>query len=491
MSATSIAPARTPTATESAPAAGERRQAGTRGWLMRRTLLCADAAGLIGACLLAEVLLPGRGQLLVALALPVWVVAAKAYGLYDHDQNRADHSTVDEVPAVFNLVTAGVWLVLLVSRLAGSQEPDLTDLAAVWAIAVPLILVARGCARAGVRRSSRYIERMVIVGAGQVGRLVARKAHQHPEYGIEVVGFVDDDPEQSRPEVDDDPLLGGTDRLPELVQDLGVDRVVITFSRQSEPETVALVRSIRDLDVQIDVVPRLFDVVGPRVACHSIEALPLIGLPPVRPARSSRFLKRLIDVTGAFVALLLTAPLIATIAVLIKLSSPGPVLFRQVRLGGAMREFSMLKFRTMRVGTGDTLHREYIAASMQAGARAGENGLFKLDRGGDVTRVGRWLRRTSLDELPQLVNVLRGKMSLVGPRPCISYEVEHFQPHHFERFLVPAGLTGLWQTSARAHAPFGEALDLDVAYARAWSLGLDLRLLCLTPVHLFRSRGTA
>jgi lipopolysaccharide/colanic/teichoic acid biosynthesis glycosyltransferase len=128
---------------------------------------------------------------------------------------------------------------------------------------------------------------------------------------------------------------------------------------------------------------------------------------------------------------------------------------------------------------------------MDGSGALSSNGLFKLERSDDVTRFGAWLRRTSLDELPQLVNVLRGDMSLVGPRPCLPYEVEHFAPHHFERFLVPAGLTGLWQVRARAHSDFGEALDLDVLYARSWSLGLDLQLLLRTPLQLLRSTATA
>ncbi|TMJ93151.1 MAG: sugar transferase [Actinobacteria bacterium] len=153
-----------------------------------------------------------------------------------------------------------------------------------------------------------------------------------------------------------------------------------------------------------------------------------------------------------------------------------------------MREFTVLKFRTMKASTGDTAHREYIRGTMTAAAVPGANGLYKLERDDSVTRVGRWLRRTSLDELPQLLNVLRGDMSLVGPRPCLSYETESFAPHHFERFLVPAGLTGLWQVAARASVTFGEALDMDVAYARGWSFGLDLRLLARTPFQVLRQR---
>jgi lipopolysaccharide/colanic/teichoic acid biosynthesis glycosyltransferase len=155
-----------------------------------------------------------------------------------------------------------------------------------------------------------------------------------------------------------------------------------------------------------------------------------------------------------------------------------------------MKEFTVLKFRTMRVGVDNEAHREYIRSTMNASAPVGSNGMYKLDRPGDITSFGQWLRKTSLDELPQLINVLRGDMSLVGPRPCIAYETENFAPHHFERFLVQPGMTGLWQVAARARAPFGEALDMDVAYARGWSLGLDLRLLCRTPLSLLQQRST-
>ena len=189
----------------------------------------------------------------------------------------------------------------------------------------------------------------------------------------------------------------------------------------------------------------------------------------------------------------MTAPLFAAIALLVRLDSPGPAFFRQTRLGQGMKEFTALKFRTMHVNADDSQHREYIAQTMSAAASAGANGIYKLDRADAVTRVGAFLRRTSLDELPQLLNVLRGDMSLVGPRPCIPYEIEHFAPHHFERFLVPAGITGYWQVWARARSTFGEALDMDVAYARGWSLGLDVSLLLRTPLEVLRSRnrGTA
>lgn len=153
-----------------------------------------------------------------------------------------------------------------------------------------------------------------------------------------------------------------------------------------------------------------------------------------------------------------------------------------------MEEFTVFKFRTMAVETDEAVHRDYIATTMSPQAQANGNGLYKLDRSASVTTFGRWLRRTSFDELPQLINVLRGDMSLVGPRPCIPYELEHYQRHHFERFSVPQGLTGLWQVTARANATYGESLDMDVAYVRGWSLGLDLRLLMRTPLQVFHQR---
>jgi len=332
--------------------------------------------------------------------------------------------------------------------------------------------------------------KVLIVGAGDIGQLVGRKLLQHPEYGLELVGFVDGDPKDARGGLGDLDVLGGPADLPEIVTRHDVDRVIIAFSRATHEDLLDLVRTIGGEDVQIDVVPRLFDALSPRASVHMVEGLPLVGLTPARIPRSSRWLKRGLDLVGASLLLAAVAPLMLVIAALVRRDSPGPVFFRQVRLGMDRRPFMLLKFRTMRVGTDEETHREFIQNVFDRNATP-EDGLYKLDRVDDTTRVGRWLRRTSLDELPQLINVIRGEMSLVGPRPCLPYEVDLFLPHHHERFLVPAGLTGLWQVEARAHSSFSEALDLDVAYVRGWSLGLDLRLLARTPRLMFRKRETS
>jgi lipopolysaccharide/colanic/teichoic acid biosynthesis glycosyltransferase len=265
---------------------------------------------------------------------------------------------------------------------------------------------------------------------------------------------------------------------------------VIAFSSRSMPELVELTRQLQALGVQVDIVPRLFEALGPNVSINSIEEVQLVSLPPPSLSPGAHLLKRGFDVLVASVILLLIWPLYLAIALWIKLDSAGPVLFRQTRLGLDGRPFTMLKFRTMREGTSHESHRAYIERAMDSRALPEAGGVYKLDRGDSITRSGRWLRRTSVDELPQLINVLRGDMSLVGPRPCIPYETEHFQPHHFERFSVPAGITGLWQVKSRGRATFGEALEMDVAYARGWSFGLDMLLLLQTPLQLFRPSTT-
>ena len=190
--------------------------------------------------------------------------------------------------------------------------------------------------------------------------------------------------------------------------------------------------------------------------------------------------KRAIDVVLAAIVLLVFSPLLALIALAIKLNSRGPVLFRQARLGRELEEFTVLKFRTMKFDSSPELHRAYIAKL--AAGQADEDEIKKLTMDPRITRVGRLLRRTSLDEFPQLINVLRGDMSLVGPRPALDYELEHYAERHFERFAVKPGMTGLWQVSGRNRVGFTEMLDLDVHYARDNGFLLDMKILAKTPV---------
>jgi len=473
-----------------------------RGWLVRRLLLAADLFGLIAAFAVAELAFgSGDGStnplglqaelFLFAASLPCWVVLAKLFGLYDRDEERTDHSTSDDVSGVFQLVTICTWMLVAVAVVSGVARVGVRMLV-FWGAAILLVVFGRVAARALARRRPAYVQNTVVVGTDEVAELIGRKLLQHPEYGIALVGFVGSSHGERRNDVVAHvPILGVVEHLSEIVTTYQVERVIVAFPDVPDGELLAVIRSLRQQNVQVDLVPRMFDLIGPNVDVHGVEGIELIGLPPGRVSRSSRLLKRALDVAVAATVLVLTAPFFALIAWRIKRDSPGPVFFRQTRLGLNMRRFTVLKFRTMTAGENDAEHRAHVATLMDRNAAPSGTGLYKLDRGDRVTRVGRWLRKTSLDELPQLINVLRGDMSLVGPRPCIPYETQHFAEHHFDRFLVPAGITGLWQVKARAHCTFAEALDLDVAYANGWSLGLDLRLLFETPLQVLHPRNTA
>lgn len=474
---------------------------GRRGTFVRRALVVTDVLALTGAFLLAEWMfgvqypvgenrLAGRTEYVVFFAsLPLWLLILNLHGLYGRDEERTDHSSADDIVPVFHSVTAGVWLFQGAAWLTQLAQPKFPKLFFFWIIALCLAALGRAVARQICRRSPAYIQNAVIVGADASGQLIARKLLQHPEYGLNLLGFVDSRPVQLGPPIEQLPYLGTTAELTELVRDRDVERVIVAGLAGDESE-IELVHRLKRVDVKIDIVSRLFEVLGPGVGTHKIESVLLLGLAPARPARTALVLKRVLDLVAAAVILVLTAPLLAWIAWRVHRDSPGPIFFRQTRLGLDMREITMLKFRTMKVDADEDSHREYINQIMDRRAAPSGNGLYKLERTNDVTPVGRWLRRTSLDELPQLVNVLKGDMSLVGPRPCLPYEVDHFEPHHFERFSVPPGITGLWQVTARARSTYIEALEMDVAYARGWSLGLDLWLLARTPSQLLMGKGT-
>jgi exopolysaccharide biosynthesis polyprenyl glycosylphosphotransferase len=481
-----------------ASAAGSATGAGARHRLrvVTSALLAADVAGLVLAFVASELLF-GAGDssdhvsrtfesIAFLVSLPLWIVGAKAFKLYDYDAESVGHTTVEDFWRVFNLVPVGSWLFYLGSWATGLAEPTVRKLVSFWLLAIVLVTLLRAVARSAAHRSATFTQNALIIGAGDVGQLIARKLLQHAEYGIHVVGFVDSRPKALRSDLGSVDVVGEPDQLGELLDRYDVDRVIVAFTDEAHEREIELVGMLKRRDIQIDIVPRLYEVVGPHVRLHSVEGLPLVGLPATKRFPASRVIKRAIDLAGASIGLALASPLFLYAAWRIPRESEGPVFFRQTRLGLGGREFVALKFRTMRTGSNDDAHREYVRQISSADTTPTDTGLYKLERPDLVTPFGRFLRGTSLDELPQLINVLRGEMSLVGPRPCMPYELELFEPQHYERFDVPAGITGLWQVTARAHSSFGEALDMDVQYARNWSLTLDLWLLLRTPFHMMR-----
>jgi exopolysaccharide biosynthesis polyprenyl glycosylphosphotransferase len=236
--------------------------------------------------------------------------------------------------------------------------------------------------------------------------------------------------------------------------------------------------------VQIDIVPRYFEVFGGGAEVHTLEGIPLVGLKPTRLARSSRVLKRAFDVAAAALGLLFLAPLFLGAAVAIKLESKGPVFFRQVRRGTNGTTFRIFKFRTM-VDEAEEKKADVVHLNMH---RDRDPRMTKIPNDPRVTRVGRFLRRSSIDELPQLFNVIKGEMSLVGPRPLILEEDAHVQEWARKRLDIKPGITGLWQVLGRSDIPFDEMTKLDYVYVTNWSLREDIRLILLTVPALLRPR---
>jgi exopolysaccharide biosynthesis polyprenyl glycosylphosphotransferase len=469
-----------------------------RGWLIRRMLLLADVAGLCIAFAVAQRLFgPSAGgatgeltsqteALLFAATLPLWIVVAKLYGLYDHDEERTDHSTSDDIAGVFHLVTVGACIVFVGGRITGLIHPELGKVLVFWLVAIATIIIGRGIARACCRRSITYLQNTVIVGAGDVGQTVARKCLQHPEYGINLVGFVDSEPLERAPGLEHLCLLGPTSSLTAIVRAFDVERVVIAFSKESHEQTLNLIRSLKDLEVQVDIIPRLFEIVGSGIEIHAVEGLPLVGLRPLRLSRSSRMLKRTMDLSFSALGLVILSPLFLAAAVAIKLDSPGPVFFRQVRMGAGDRPFRIFKFRTM---VADAELQKGEMAELNMHARNGDDPtMFKMPDDPRVTRVGQVLRRYSIDELPQLLNVLIGEMSLVGPRPLILDEDERVVEWARKRLALKPGATGLWQVLGASDIPFNEMTKLDYIYVTNWSLWGDVMLMFRTLPAILRTR---
>ncbi|MBA3735456.1 MAG: sugar transferase [Actinobacteria bacterium] len=478
---------------------GGGRQPTPRGRLVRRALLIVDALGLVVSFLVAEFVFGGGGRqgplntstetLLFVATVPGWLVLAKLYGLYDRDQQRTGHPTSDDIVGILHMVTLGTWLFFAVTWLARFAAPDLAKVFAFWGIAVVVLPLGRVAARASCRRRPAYGQKTLIYGAGKVGQDVARKFLRHPEYGVSLVGFVDSSPPETPSPSNGCPMLGPCENLREIVQTFDIDRVVIAAPADSDNRVIEQVRSLAELEVHIDIVPALQEIVGPKVDVHAVEGLPLLGLPSFALTRTQRRLKRTMDVVLSLVGLILLAPVFVLFAILIKLDSRGPVLFRQLRMGAEEKPFHILKLRTM-TPDADARKQEFAHLNKHA-TPGGDDRMFKIADDPRMTRVGRILRRYSLDELPQLINVLKGEMTLVGPRPLILDEDLHIGGWARKRLALKPGMTGLWQVLGRSEIPFEEMIKLDCLYVTNWSLWRDCRLLLRTvPLMLKGVRET-
>jgi len=394
-------------------------------------------------------------------------------------------SWMDQVYRITNATAKVTVLMLAVTFVFRPRYYSRVMLVEVGLLTIGLLALVRGAeglAIAYLRRRGVGIKRVVIVGAGEIGRTVMRTIVARPDLGYRVVGFVDDNPEKGYTDIGRFKALGPLDNLPTILDEERPDEVIITLPWMYHRKIMGIVRECERRGVRPRIVPDLFQMSLTQVNVEDLGGVPLIGVRTVAISKGALLVKRLIDVTVAAVGLVLCAPLFLLIALAIRLDSPGPIIFRQTRVGLRGRHFEMYKFRSMHVGAEEQ-------QDMLADMNEADGPIFKIRDDPRLTRVGRVLRRLSMDELPQLVNVLRGEMSLVGPRPPIPAEVEKYQEWHKKRLEAPPGMTGLWQVSGRSRLSFDEMVLLDIYYIENWSLWLDFKILMRTIPKVLLGEG--
>jgi exopolysaccharide biosynthesis polyprenyl glycosylphosphotransferase len=452
--------------------------------LVRRALVAADVLGIAAALALAELVVTPNGaavqSFLGALfTLPLWLGLFKLYGLYDRDAKRISHSTIDDLPHLVHALVLGSLGLWLFTKLALPDRLELAQGMAFFFGVLALILIGRTAVRSAVApRIAR--DTVLLIGGGRMAEVLLRKIRTHPEYGLDPVGYLA--PARSDAGVDRLAYLGDPLKDLEVVsREHGVQRVVVLASEVSDEVLIEVVRACSGLGLKVGVVPNLVEVLGSAVETDDVEGVSVLGMSPPEFSRSSRWMKRAMDVVFASVLVLAAAPLMLLAAIAIKLTSRGPILFSQERIGRSGRRFRIHKFRTM--------VRDAEAREAELKEESRHDAWLLIDDDPRITRVGRFLRYTSIDELPQVFNVLKGDMSLVGPRPVTPEVDEHISGWARRRLDLTPGITGLWQALGRTSIPFEEMVNLDYLYVTNWSLWTDLRLLVRTVPTVLRQRG--
>jgi exopolysaccharide biosynthesis polyprenyl glycosylphosphotransferase len=447
--------------------AGHYRLRWWRDALRRRMLAVADVLAATLATLLAT---NGLTDGLVLLAgLPIWILVAKMLGLYDRDHIALRHLTADEIPTLLAWMTVGVAALALIAPAVGGASLDDSSAIRAWVGGVLAAVVLRAIARGAWRRLVPA-ESTLIVGDGELAASIARRIHLFPDMHLQVV-------DRNPVVLSTNGSSGGFDDLLE-----GVDRVIVA-AREIVLEPVAELATVcRARQVKLSVVSPLRGTAGPMPYLSQVADLPVLEFDTSDVSRSTMLLKRCFDVIVSAAGLLLFAPLFPLVALAIRLDSPGPAIFSQLRAGLGGRPFRMYKLRSMYRDAEDQLSDLVDFDALPEPA-------FKLRDDPRVTRVGRFLRRLSLDELPQLWNVLRGDMSIVGPRPEELALVARYQPEHRFRLQVKPGMTGPMQVSGRGELAFAERLAVELDYVERVSLARDLWILLRTLPALSRGTG--
>jgi exopolysaccharide biosynthesis polyprenyl glycosylphosphotransferase len=457
----------------------------------RRVQMAMDACLTVAAFVAAyglRSMVAGQPALLPHLALlpvivPVWAFLLVFFRAY---RNPGEASLLELSLATIRAVGAGLVLLLALVFLLkahGVSRAIVVSFGALDCVVLMAARVARAWAfRLSLERGEKH-RRVLIVGAGNRAERLAGRLCQRSEWGIDIVGFLDSDPTVVGKSIQGARVLGTLDEIAMVLRDQVVDEVVLAVPRGMISVAEKVVRACEEEGVRVRLMADLFEISVARMVLDEFDDVPLLTFEPVAQEEWKLLLKRALDLGLTLAVMPVVLPLMAVIAAAIKWDSPGPVLFKQVRVGQNKRRFLLYKFRTMVEGS-ERLQTEVEHLNEADGP------IFKIANDPRVTRVGGLLRRTSLDELPQLFNVLRGEMSLVGPRPMSLRDVNLFDRGiQRRRFSVKPGITCLWQVSGRSNLPFAKWLELDLGYIEHWSLLLDLKILLRTVPAVLRGTG--
>jgi len=452
-----------------------------RDALFRRALVLADVVAVVGAFLLTVALSRRSVQLtwVGVAAVPILVVGAKIAGLYDRDETLLRKTTLDEAPRLFELATLCALVAWLTGGLLVRGPLDRHEALFLWLALSGGLILSRAAFRVLALRLAPA-ERCLFIGDEASAETIRSKLTGHGGVKAEVVAHLDLDKVASWST--DSFSEARLAEIRDLAQTLDVHRAVIAPRSVDGGEMLNLVRTLKAVGVRVSVLPRLLEVVGSSVEFDDLHGVTVMGVRRFELTRSSALFKRVFDLLGASVGLLAVSPLLVVFAVLIKLEDGGPVFFGQQRVGRYGRRFQMLKFRTM------VPDAERLKESLRDRNEAQE-GLFKIAADPRVTRVGRWLRCSALDELPQLWNIVRGEMSLVGPRPLVVDEDQRIEGWHRRRLELTPGMTGPWQILGPARVPLREMVAIDYLYVANWSLWTDIKILLRTIPHVLGRKG--
>jgi exopolysaccharide biosynthesis polyprenyl glycosylphosphotransferase len=438
--------------------------------------------------------LGGLSPQVVVLVSLIWPFFFSVFSVYD---GRRNETLKVELLNVFMAICVSTVTLAGVLYLTYRDTPRvlflmLFFLDVFFLIGIRVVLSTYRQRPSGRWRNNRRIA--MIVGAGPVGQQAAENLQKYTSANLDIIGYVDDDLNKQGRLFAGKPVLGGLDEVPELIKEFSIQDALVALPLRAHERLVETCRVLQELSVRVHVIPDFFALSFPNATMDRFAGIPIIELGQPGIDGQWRLWKRVFDTIAVSLGLLILFPLFLIIAVMIKLDSPGPVIYKQRRIGEHGRDFIMYKFRSMHIGTDIDLHREYVTVLIRDNIRleqisTNRQASLKMQNDPRITRVGRFIRKTSLDELPQLFNVLRGEMSLVGPRPDLPYAVEVYKDWYKRRFTCLPGITGWWQVKGRNLVPFDEMVRMDIYYIEHTSLWLDLKILFLTPWAVISGRG--